>query len=132
MTEPNYRREFARSPHHIWLAILTLGLGLLSVEFLGLILGVTGYTLGWIYLPDMPFFKKWLRRRSEGAERKKALEEMVSFVRRRDAQLGRLSPVRRERYDDLVTVCRDIERATTDGTDGAGETRARKLEELMW
>jgi len=132
VAEPNYRQEFRRSPHHLWLAILTLGLGLLSAELLGLILGVTAYTVGWIYLPDLPFFKRWVRKRREREERKRAMEEMVAFVRRRDAQLAKLSVTRSERYDELAAVCRDIERATIDGTDGAAETRVRKLEELMW
>lgn len=132
MPEPDYRREFRRSPHHLWLAILTLGLGILSAEPLGLVLGVTGYALGWIYLPDMPFFKRWLHRRNEREERKKALEEKVAFVRRRDAQLGKLSAARRARYDELAAVCREIGEATMDATDGAGEARVRKLEELMW
>ena len=34
---PNYRREFFKSPHHAILGFVTLGLGFLSAQFLGLI-----------------------------------------------------------------------------------------------
>src|SRR6058998_3849934 len=55
---PNYRREFLASPHHAALGLFTLGLGFLSASLLGLIVGGTLYTLGWLHLPDMPFFRR--------------------------------------------------------------------------
>ncbi|MBN1424780.1 hypothetical protein JXA88_09490 [Candidatus Fermentibacteria bacterium] len=132
MPEPDYRREFKNSPHHLWLAILTVGVGVLSAEVLGLILGVTGYALGWIYLPDMPFFKRWVHRRREKEERRKALQEMILFVRRRDAELARLTNAGRTRYNELAAVCREIDQAGADGDDRSDGPRVRKLEELMW
>ena len=62
---PNYHREFFKSPHHAALALLTLGLGFLSAQVLGLIAGATAYVLGWIYLPDLAFFRRWVDRRNE-------------------------------------------------------------------
>ncbi len=112
MAEPSYRREFWRSPHHAWLALLTLGLGILSAEVLGVILGATAYAIGWIYLPDARFFRDWVHRKLEREARKKAREEMVLFVRRRDALLARLSLSRQSRYSELTKICREIEDVT--------------------
>ena len=59
---PNYHAEFLKSPQHAALGLLTLGVGFMSGMLLPLIAGVTLYTLGWIYLPDLPFFRRWVDR----------------------------------------------------------------------
>ena len=133
---PNYRREFLRSPHHAAFGLFTLGLGFLSANLLGLIVGGTLYTLGWIHLPDMPFFRRWVDRRHETARRAAEAQKVAEFVRRRDALLDSLSSSRRERYSRLAAVCRDIETASADNPlaspDPASDPRLRKLDELMW
>jgi len=133
---PNYRREFLRSPHHAAFGLFTLGLGFLSANLLGLIVGGTLYTLGWLYLPDMPFFRRWVDRRHETARRAAEAQKVADFVRRRDALLDSLSSSRRERYSRLAAVCRDIETASADNPlaspDPASDPRLRKLDELMW
>ncbi len=67
---PNYHREFLKSPQHAALGLLTLGLGFMSGMMLPLIAGATCYTLGWIYLPDLPFFRRWVDRRHDAAKRR--------------------------------------------------------------
>jgi hypothetical protein len=133
---PNYHREFFKSPQHVALAMVTLGLGFLSAQVLGLIAGVTAYVLGWIYLPDLPFFRRWVDRRSENSKRTVEAEKVEAFVQRRDALLRSLPPERRERYGRLAQVCRDIETASADNlltsADAATDPRLRKLDELMW
>jgi len=133
---PNYHREFFKSPHHVALGLVTLGLGFLSAQVLGLIAGVTAYALGWIYLPDLPFFHRWVDRRTDNAKRARDAQKVADFVQRRDALLRCLSPERRERYAMLSKVCRDIETATADNllasADPATDPRLRKLDELMW
>jgi len=133
---PNYRREFLGSPHHAALGLFTLGLGFLSANLLGLIVGGTLYTLGWLHLPDMPFFRRWVDRRHETARRSEEAQKVADFVRRRDALLDSLSASRRERYSRLAAVCRDIETASADNPlaspDPASDPRLRKLDELMW
>src|SRR5256885_12120609 len=106
---PNYRREFLGSPHHAAFGLLTLGVAFLSASLLGLIVGGTLYSLGWLHLPDMPFFRRWVDRRQEAARRTADVQKVADFVRRRDALLDSLSSSRRERYDGLACVCRDIE-----------------------
>ncbi len=133
---PNYHREFFGSPHHAALGLLTLGLGFLSAQVLGLIAGATLYVLGWIYLPDLGLFRRWVDRRREGSKRADEAQKVADFIQRRDSLLRSLTPQRRERYGRLVQVCRDIETATADNllasAEPATDPRLRKLDELMW
>src|SRR5437667_6688012 len=133
---PNYRREFLGSPHHAAFGLLTLGVGFLSANLLGLIVGGTLYTLGWIHLPEMPLFRRWVDRRHETTRRAAEAQQVADFVRRREALLDSLSASRRERYSRLAAVCRDIETASADNPlaspDPASDPRLRKLDELMW
>jgi hypothetical protein len=133
---PNYHGEFLKSPQHGALALLTLGVGFLSAQVLGLIVGVTAYVLGWIYVPDLPFFRRWVDRRQDAAKRAQEMQKVAEFVQRREALLRSLSPERRERYNRLARVCRDIETASADNllasADSATDPRLRKLDELMW
>lgn len=133
---PNYHGEFLRSPHHAALGLLTLGLGFLSAQILPLIAGATLYALGWIYLPDLAFFRHWVDRRRDSSKRSAEALKVAEFVRRREALLLSLAPERRERYNKLAGVCRDIETAGADNllasSDPSTDPRLRKLDELMW
>jgi hypothetical protein len=103
---------------------------------LPLIAGATLYTLGWIYLPDLPFFRRWVDRRHEATRRAAEQQKVEEFVQRRQTLVGSLSPERRERYTRLAQVCRDIETASADNLLASAEPstdpRLRKLDELMW
>jgi hypothetical protein len=133
---PNYRAEFLRSPHHATLGFLTLGLGFISGHLLGLIVGAALYALGWLYLPDLGFFRSRIDRRRADAQRAAELEKVAEFIRRREVLLDSLSTSRRERYHRLAAVCGDIETAGSDSplasVDSATDPRLRKLDELMW
>lgn len=133
---PSYRSEFMRSPHHIVLALCTLGVGFMTGELLPLIIGATLYTIGWVYLPDEGFFHRWVDRRREAAQRAIDAQKVAEFVTRRDTLLSSLSSTRREQYSRLAAVCRDIESASADNplasADPATDPRLRKLDELMW
>ena len=133
---PNYFREFAKSPHHLWFALGTLGLGFLSASPLFLLAGATAYVFGWIYLPDSPFFRRWVDHRFETQAQAAAQAQVAEFIRRRDNLMAGLSPERRERYGALSAVCRSIEAASRDNAVTAAEANAdprlRKLDELMW
>lgn len=134
---PNYRGEFLKSPHHAVWGFLTLGVGFLTAQLLPLIAGATLYVLGWIYLPDMGFFRRWVDRRRARARQGEESAKVAQFVLRRDALISSLAPTRRDRYNRLTRVCGDIESAGADNlltSPGAGSTdpRLRKLDELMW
>ena len=133
---PNYHREFLKSPQHAALGLLTLGVGFMTGLALPLIAGVTCYTLGWIYLPDLPFFRRWVDRRRHAARRAEEMQKITEFVQRREALIHSLSPTRREKYTQLAHVCRDIESASAENPLAAPATgddpRLRKLDELMW
>src|SRR5258706_9437311 len=105
----NYHAEFWKSPHHAVLGLLTLGVGFLSASLLGLIAGLTAYVLGWIYLPDLSFFRRWVDHRHDAAKLAGEAQKVADFVQRRDNLLRSLTPDRRERYSRLAQVCRDIE-----------------------
>ena len=133
---PSIRREFFKSPHHAALGLLTLGAGFMSGAWLPFIAGATAYLLGWIYLPDMAFFRRWVDRRAEAGKRARESLKVAEFVQRRESLLRSLAPERRERYNALARVCHDIETASADNplasADPATDPRLRKLDDLMW
>jgi hypothetical protein len=133
---PNYHAEFFKSPHHAALGLLTLGLGFLSAQLLGLIVGLTAYVLGWIYIPGLPFFRRWVDHRHDATKQAGEAQKVAEFLQRRDTLIRSLSPERRERYNRLAQVCRDIETASADNLlaspDPNTDPRLRKLDELMW
>jgi hypothetical protein len=133
---PNYRGRFAKSPHHLALAFLTIGLGIATAHPLGFLLGAAAYALGWVYLPDSSMFRRWVDDGRAAERRAAEATKVAEFVRRRDAMLDALVPQRRELYEALASVCRDIERASADSPltprDPNDDPRLRKLDELMW
>src|ERR1051325_6007407 len=94
---PKYHTEFLKSPYHAALGLLTLGAGFMTGAILPLIAGATLYTLGWIYLPDLHFFRRWVDRRCEATNRDAEMQKVAEFVRRREALVASLSPARRDR-----------------------------------
>src|SRR5690349_1460151 len=111
---PSYRREFLKSPHHAWFGLATLGLGFLSAEPLFLMAGLTAYSIGWIYLPDLSFFKKWVDQRRDAANEEATAAQIQEFNKRRESHLAALSYERRDKYAELAKVCRDIEKFSAD------------------
>ena len=132
---PNYRRAFWTSHHHVWLALLTLGLGFASGEPLGLFAGATLYALGLVFVPDFAFFRRAVDARAQSADAITAAAELAAFQEKHAALLASLSIGRRSRHEQLVAVCRDIEAASAEAHTAAGldlGTRRRKLDELVW
>jgi hypothetical protein len=134
--QTNYLREFVKSPHHLWLGLVTVGAGFLIASPLALIAGATAYALGWIYLPDMGVFKGWVDGRAEKERNAAAQVQVDEFLKKRESLLGALAASRRARYMELAAVCRDIETATGESQLATGQPatdpRLRKLDELMW
>ena len=120
-------REFISSPHHAILAAATLGAGFLSAEPLYLIAGAAAYVVGWVFVPGLPLFERYLKNKGEAARIAAESGELAAFNKQRDTLIDSLTPARRDRYFALAKVCRDI---------GVGESaddpRVRKIEELMW
>ena len=134
----SYRGEFFKSPHHAALALVTLGGGfILGSSFpLALVVGATAYVLGWIYLPDMPLFRRWVDKRGQAVQNAAAQAQVAKFIQQRDALIASLTSASRSHYESLAAVCRDIEAASADTPltpDNPDEDpRLRKLDELMW
>lgn len=131
----NYRRAFWTSRHHLWLALVTLGLGFASGHPLGLIAGAAVYTLGLVYLPDAGFFRRFVDAREEAARTAAGAAQLAEYRRQQATVLATLSAGRRTRHEQLTAVCRDIESAGADPAAPASPeltTRRQKLEELAW
>jgi hypothetical protein len=121
------RSEFFKSPHHASLGLAAVACAATG-EPLGAIAGAVIYVLGWVYLPDMGFFRRWVERKHEAAAAALEAGELASFQARRDAALAELTPSRRQRYAELAQVSVAIEK----NIGAADDPRVRKLEELMW
>ncbi len=122
------RREFFQSPHHAALAVATLGVGFASGEPLYFILGAAAYVLGWVYLPDMGFFRGWVEKRQQQQAAAVEAGQTADFKARRDATLSALTSSRRQRYGALAEVCQQIEQTIG----AADDPRVRRIEEMMW
>ncbi len=101
---------FAKSPHHLWLGALTLGLGIASASGFGMIAGGALYLLGWIYLPDTPVFQRWLEKRRRAAEADPEAEARAdALFANRQRIFTALAPGRQDRYRELETIGAEIE-----------------------
>lgn len=134
---PSYRSEFFRSKHHAWLGLTTLGMGFLlgADRPLFLLLGAAAYALGWIYLPDMSFFRRSVDGKRENAKLAEAAKRMEEFQQKRDVLHASLTSRSRARYGELAEVCRQIEQATAEdalSTASSTDPRLGRLDELMW
>lgn len=130
-------RAFLQSPHHAVMALATLGAGFATGEPLYFIAGAAAYVLGWVYVPDMAFFRKWRERRAGAETSAVEAAELAQFRRRRETLISSLSSTLRERYHVLAKVCRDIEKAAAESGDSSelnlsADARLRKIDELMW
>lgn len=131
----SYRRAFLKSRHHLWLLLLTVGLGFASGQALGLLAGATLYALGWVYLPDAGFFKRQVDAHFIAEQDRVESAKWAEFQAQHDALLSSLSPVRRTRYNQLAGLCAAIEKASNEAQSATGmdlESRLEKLDELLW
>jgi len=128
-------KKFFKSPHHLWLLALTVGVGFISANPFIFAGGLALYAVGWIHLPDMDIFQNWVRKNTDRIAAVKSQAEVQAFLARRQSLIASLTSERLRRYMDVARVCQDIEKATQDG--GAtiateADPRLRKLDELMW
>jgi hypothetical protein len=131
--DDNFFWRFLKSPHHWWLAGLTLGLGFLSANFVILGVGVGLYALGWVHLPDTAMYQNWVKSHLDKLAQQADSAKVQAFIARRNTLISQLSRERRARYQELGRVCQEIVKATQDsGMGEADDPRLRKLDELMW
>jgi hypothetical protein len=135
-TFTNYRRLFWKSRDHLWLALLTLGLGFASGEPLGLVVGAVLYALGHVFIPDSARFRRKIDRGRLAADEAETRTRAEAFETQRTRLLASLSAERRRRHQALAAVCQDITAATAENSTGdlalSLDTRLRKLDELLW
>lgn len=132
---PSYRRAFLKSRTHLWLILLTLGLGFASGQALGLLLGAVLYALGWVYLPDAGFFKRGIDALSQAEQDKAEATAWAEFQAQHDKVLHSLTTSRQTRYKELSGLCATIEHASNEAQSATGldlVSRLEKLDELLW
>src|SRR4029434_5032161 len=117
------RRHFLKSPHHAALAVSTLGLGFARGQQLYFIAGAAAYVLGWVFLPDFPFFRKWVEKKEQAKMAATAAGELADLKAHHDQALAALTNSRRQRYAALAEVCRQIEQSIN----AANDPRVQKL-----
>jgi hypothetical protein len=131
---PNYRRAFWGSRLHAFLALLTLGGGFLTGEPIGIVVGVTLYILGIIFLPDLAFFRCTIDQRNEMIRRTVEAARLKASEEQRQRVVESLSDDRHVGYEELVGICHEIEASLHPG--GAGDAsqlaRRQRLEEIAW
>ena len=128
MQQLNYHKEYLKSPEHLWTVVGTIGGGLAVGNVIGLLVGVAAYALAWIYVPDMPFFKKKVDAKAEVLAQRDEDAQTVAFRARRDGMRRALSHGNQSRYNELAGVCQEIET----GNVGSNDALFGKLDELMW
>lgn len=128
MTGPQRFAAFLRSPHHAWLAVLTLGIGLASASVPGLITAAAAYALGWIFLPDSRWLRVWIAKRSAAAGAEANADTVARFEEERAKTYAQLTAAGKKAYDQLA---RAVEEVLT-GSGGADSPHAGRLGQLAW
>ncbi len=131
MTGLDKLKAFAKSPHHAWLGLLTLGAGLSSLSGIGIVAGAAAYALGWIYLPDSRLFKNWLAKRKQGDDGAK----LRDFLYRRRQIYDALRAPARARYDRLAAEIGELQEDFTRDPRLNAEIlrqRSERLSNLAW
>lgn len=106
MTGIERLKRFAKSPHHAWLALLTLGVGAATLSSLGILVGATAYAMGWIFLPDSKFFKMWLGKGRKSEDDAK----LRDFLFKRRQLYDALRDASRTRYDALAGQIQSLQK----------------------
>lgn len=131
----NYFKEYLSSKLHLGFGLATLGVGLLSGSWLVLIIGIVAYGLGFMFLPDLPAFKKVVDEKYAAIQRQKDIETAMLFRQKRDRQLMSLTPSRQNKYGELAKLCKEIEASTMEtisSEDAASDSRQKKLDDLIF
>jgi macrodomain Ter protein organizer (MatP/YcbG family) len=131
MTGLQQLKSFAKSPHHAWLGLLTLGVGIAALNPIAAIVGGAAYALGWIYLPDSRWFRAWLAARAQDGEGAK----LRDFLFQRRQLYEALRAPARQRYDQLAAEIEALQvefRRDPRVDAGIFRQRAERLSNLAW
>jgi hypothetical protein len=129
-------KAFAKSPHHAWLALMTVGVGIATAEPLYAIIGTAVYALGWVFGPDTSLFKKWLQKKQTIHTEARATQEKHDFAQQRMKLYRSLSHPLQVNYDTLSGLAGEIERDLRENPSAAQslavDTQLHQLDALMW
>jgi len=133
--EIDYTKEYLKSKLNIGLAAGLLGFGFLSANFFIFLLFGVAYGLSFMFLHDSPWFKKKMEEKYAEIKRQEEQRQVEAFKIKRDRYYSSLGNSRKQQYNELVKVGKDIEKATMDSVsdqDTAMNTRLIKIDELIW
>ncbi|MGK0187046.1 MAG: hypothetical protein ACI9R3_002831 [Verrucomicrobiales bacterium] len=129
-------KAFAKSPHHAWLALLTVGVGVATAEPVFAIAGVAAYALGWVFGPDTSLFKKWLHKKQSAHSGIMAEQEKHAFAEQRMQLYRALSHPLQVNYDTLAGLASEIEQDLRDNPTAAQsltiDSQLHQIDALMW
>lgn len=129
-------KAFAKSPHHAWLAVLTLGAGVATAEPVFAIAGVAAYALGWVFGPDTSLFKKWMQKKQHSQTGALAEKEKLDFAEQRMKLYRSLSHPLQVNYDTLSGLAGEIEQDLNENPTAAQsltiDSQLHQLDALMW
>ncbi len=128
MTGIQRLKAFLRSPHHAWLALLTVGIGVATASVPGMIVAAAAYALGWIFLPDSPWFRRWAEKVVEEKRGAETVESTETFRKRRAEVYGQLSESGRRDYDSVASAIEEI----LSRSGGGSSLHAGRLGQLAW
>lgn len=128
MTSAQRFAAFFRSPHHAWLALLTLGIGVASANVPGMIVAAAAYALGWVFLPDLRWFRRWAERRDAAAEDAASAATTARFDKERAEVYRQLSSAGKKAYNELARAVEEVR----SGSGGAEGPHAGRLGQLAW
>lgn len=130
MSDINYRAAFWKHKAHYVLAGACATVLLVSGHIFGAIVGITGYIIGLINIPDMKFFRNMVDKERKEVDDKIQEAKVAEFKAKRDRQLEALTRSKKECYANAAYICKDIEEAIGYG-DGQSLVLS-KIDELMW
>ena len=131
----SYWKEFIKSPFGIVLALVTIGGGFITGHYFWLTVGIVAYGLGVMFLHDCNWFTKKIDKEIEQQGKVVINQKIEEFKIRRQKYYQSLVQVRRDKYNEILSVAKDIEKATTDsvtGPEDSFEARLQKIDELVW
>jgi hypothetical protein len=110
-----YHASFVASVRHAWLALATLGVGIAVATPLSLTLGILGYGLGIIFLPDLRSLRAEYDSRRLAEIDNRNREESSLKEKVREGLLRKLTPATRARWQKFSVTCEELQAKFVEG-----------------
>ena len=129
-------KAYATSPWHAWAALVTLGPALASADPWYGVLGVAAYLGSGVFLPDTPWFRRWLERREQERARVEEQAASAEWQRQQKVYHDPLNAARKAEFAEVDRIANDIERLVRDLSAEGREVDATQalaqVDSLVW